>query len=478
MPWRLVFVAFLISSGCAGRPAAAAEPNQAPRPNVLFIAVDDLNDWIGCLGGNPQAQTPNIDRLAARGTVFSRAYCAAPLCNPSRTALMSGLRPSTTGVYGNDTDWRPIIAAKQTPTLGAHFRTHGYYTAGAGKIYHGSFPASDDWDDYGRHGGKNLAPPKDASRGVGGITFAPVVGSDDEMVDYHTVSYCIEQLQKPHDRPLFLACGLHKPHMPWYVPQKYYDQFPLASIQLPKMLETDLDDVPEPGRKLAGPDGDHQRILESGRWKEAVQGYLAAHAFADAQIGRLLAAFDKSAYRDNTIIIFWGDHGWSLGEKLSWRKNTLWEEATRAPLIVVAPGVTRAGSASSRTVDFMSIYPTLVELCGLPVPAHLEGPSLVPLLKNPGAPWDRPAITTCHGPGNHAVRSEGWRYIRYADGTEELYDETADPLEWKNLAGDARYASTKSELARWLPAASTADASTPASKSEKRQAKRAKRAKE
>jgi arylsulfatase A-like enzyme len=258
------------------------------------------------------------------------------------------------------------------------------------------------------------------------------------------------------------------------VPQKYYDQFPLASVQLPKILETDLDDVPTPGVKLAGADGDHRRIIESGRWKDAVQGYLAAHAYADAMIGRLMEAFDRSAYKDNTIIVFWGDHGWSLGEKMSWRKNTLWEEATRAPLVFVVPGLTKPGSVSMRTVDFMSIYPTLDELCGLPQPAHLEGVSIRPLLENPAAAWDRPALTT-RGSGNHAVRSEAWRYIRYADGSEELYDETADPLEWKNLAGDAQYSSIKADLARWMPMTDAPDPETKADVSKKKAKKHAKK---
>jgi arylsulfatase A-like enzyme len=202
---------------------------------------------------------------------------------------------------------------------------------------------------------------------------------------------------------------------------------------------------------MARPGGDHAEMLKSGRWKEAVQAYLATIAYTDMNIGRLLEALDKSAHRDNTIIVFWGDHGWHLGEKEHWRKFALWEEATRAPLIWVAPGVTRAGGVCERTVDFLSIYPTLCDLTGIPIPKHVEGVSIRPLLADPKAAWDRPALTT-HGQGNHAVRSEKWRYIRYADGSEELYDEGKDPYEWTNLASKQELAEVKKDLARSLPA--------------------------
>ena len=311
------------------------------RPNVLFIAVDDLNDWVGCLGGHPQAKTPNIDALAARGVNFTRAYCASPVCNPSRTALMVGLRSSTSGVYNNNINRRDSQAATSVPPLNTHFHAQGYYVAGAGKIYHGDGDQFGEWDEYANIKGRRPAGREGRSDGVGGIRFAPVDGADEDMHDYHTVNYCIEQLQKKHDKPFFLACGLHKPHMAWNVPRKYYDMFPLDSIELPKVLETDLDDVPAAGVRMARPEGDHAEMLKSGRWKEAVQGYLAAVAYCDAMIGRLMKAFDESAYKDNTIIVFWGDHGWHLGEKQHWRKFALWEEATRAPLFFVAPGVTK-----------------------------------------------------------------------------------------------------------------------------------------
>jgi len=432
--------------------ARADSPASSPRkPDVLFIAVDDLNDWVGCLGGHPQARPPHIDALAARGVSFAHAYCASPVCNPSRSALMSGLRSSTSGVYSNDIDRRSTAANAVVP-LNTHFHNAGYHVVGAGKIYHGDGDQFDVWDEYAtlKRGGGDLLPKSGESLGVDGIRFAPIDAADEEMHDFHTVDYCLAQLKERREKPLFLACGLHKPHMAWNVPRKYYEMFPLDSIVLPKTLETDLDDVPPAGRKMAQPDGDHLKILESGRWKEAVRGYLAAGAFADAMIGRLIAGLDASPYRDDTIIVFWGDHGWHLGEKQHWRKFALWEEATRAPLFFVVPGLTKPKSVSPPTVDFMSIYPTLCELCGLEIPKHVEGVSARVLLADPQAAWDRPALTT-HGYKNHAVRSERWRYIRYADGGEELYDEVADPLEWKNLASDPKFAGVKIELARWLP---------------------------
>ncbi len=469
--WALM----VASAGLLASPVVS-DAAEGARPNVLFIAVDDLNDWVGCLGGHPQAKTPNIDALAARGVNFTRAYCACPVCNPSRTALMLGLRSSTTGVYSNGNDRRDSPVAMSVTPLNTYFRQQGYYVAGAGKIYHGDGDQFGEWDDYGKTRGGDLAPAAGASGGVGGIRFAPVDAADEDMHDYKTVSYCIEQLQRKHDKPLFLACGLHKPHMAWNVPQKYYDQFPLDKIELPKVQENDLADVPPAGVRMARPDGDHAQILASGRWKEAVQGYLAAGAFCDAMIGRLMKAFDESAYKDNTIVVFWGDHGWHLGEKEHWRKFALWEESTRAPLFYVVPGVTKPGSRCERTVDFMSIYPTLCELCGLDTPKHNEGVSVVALLKDPSAKWDKPALTT-HGRNNHGVRTEKWRYIRYADGGEELYDHAADPLEWKNLAKDPAQASVIAELRKHLPEKNVEDSPTKAGKGQSKGKKKKAKAK-
>lgn len=434
--------------------ASALAAPAADKPNVLFIAVDDLNHWVGYLGRNPQAVTPRIDQLAARGVRFTRSYCAAPVCNPSRAALMSGMRPSTTGVYENNNDWRTAIP--EDKPLTAAFRKGGYFVCGAGKIYHGSFERRSEWDDYLDNEGGNPQPAAGQSDGVGGIKFAPVDCKDEDLSDWRITNYGIEQLGRKHEKPFFLAVGLHKPHMPWFVPRKYYDMFPAEKIELPPHADNDLADIPPSGVKMAKPQGDHAGMLKSGRWKEAIQGYLATCAYTDMNIGRLMDALDKSAYKDNTVIVFWGDHGWHLGEKEHWRKFTLWEEATRAPLIWVAPGVTQPGGLCERTVDYMSIYPTLMDLCALPRPAHLDGPSIKPLLADPKAPWEQNAMTT-YLFSNHGVRSEGWRYIRYANGEEELYNEAADPYEWKNLAADPQYAGTKAELAKALPAQNAPD---------------------
>jgi arylsulfatase A-like enzyme len=298
------------------------------------------------------------------------------------------------------------------------------------------------------------------------------------MNDHKSVDWAIERLNKKHDKPLFLACGLFKPHMPWQVPRKYYDMFPLDSIEVPKVLETDLDDVPEVGRQMAKPSGDHAAILASGNWKRAVQAYLAAMAFTDAEIGRLLDGLDKSPLKENTVICLWGDHGWHLGEKLHWRKFSLWEESARAPLIFVAPGVTKPGSFCERTVDFIDVYPTLAELCGLPASSELEGHSIVSLLKDPTAEWKYPAITT-YGRNNHGVRSERFRYIRYHDGGEELYDHEKDPMEWTNLAGKPEFEAVKKELAAALPATNAPDAANPmqTQSEERRKNRRARKAK-
>ena len=238
--------------------------------------------------------------------------------------------------------------------------------------------------------------------------------------------------------------------MPWNVPRKYYDMFPVESIQLPPYLKDDLADVPPSGVKMAKPEGDHANIVKANKWKEAIQGYLAAIAYTDMNIGRLLDAFDKSEYKDNTIVCFWCDHGWHLGEKDHWRKFALWEEATRAPLIIAAPGITKPGTMCDRTVDFMSIYPTLCDLCGIDIPKHVEGKSLRPLLADPQAAWSQPAMTT-YLYMNHAVRSEGWRLIRYKNGDQELYNEANDPNEWTNLATKPEFKEKIEELAKFLP---------------------------
>jgi arylsulfatase A-like enzyme len=451
---RLVIALLLTLAASSSRLAASHAEEKSSRPNVLMIAADDLNHWVGYLGRNRQAITPNLDRLAQQGMSFSHSYCAAPSCNPSRTALMSGLRPDVTGVYGNNDDWRKVL--KDKVHLASAFRNAGYHVAGAGKIYHEAYRDPTEWDDYLQDSGTDPQPT--GNKGVGGIRFGAVDANDEDLREWKIVQYGIDELKKEHDKPFFLAIGLHKPHMPWFVPQKYFDMHPLDEIELPPHIEDDLSDVPPAGVKMAKPDGDHRQMVDSGRWKEAIQAYLAACSYSDAMIGRLLDELEKSPYRDNTIVVFWGDHGWHLGEKEHWRKFALWEEATRAPLIWKVPGMTKPGSVSERTVDFMSIYPTLTDLAGIETPEHVQGKSIRPLLVDPKAEWNTPAVCT-QEEGNHSVRSEGWRYIRYRNGDEELYDETADPYEYKNLAEDPDFAERKKELAQYLPTTNLPDMS-------------------
>jgi arylsulfatase A-like enzyme len=452
-PLRYLLRTFLFLGLAAALHAAAPQ-----RPNVLFIAVDDLRDWVGYFGHNPQVKTPNYDRLARMGTSFTHAYCASPVCNPSRAALMSGMRASTTAVYENNIDFRPLISPDKMLTTA--FRNAGYFVHGSGKIYHESYRRDSEWDDYLQKEGGSPGVPAGQSDGVGGIKFAPLNCKDEDLPDWKIADYGIASLQKKHDKPFFLAVGFHKPHMPWNVPKNWFDMFPLESIKLPPYLENDMDDIPPAGVRMAHPETDHEPMVKSGRWKEAVQAYLATIAYCDMNLGRLLDAFEKSAYKDNTIICLWGDHGWHLGEKHHWRKFALWEEATRAPFMWVVPGLTKPNTICERTIDFMCIFPTLTDLCGVPCPKHNEGESIRALLANPQAPWDKPGVTT-YRYKNHTVRSAGWRYIRYANGDEELYDETKDPNEYVNLASQPEFAAKKVELAKYMPKSDAPDPTRP-----------------
>jgi arylsulfatase A-like enzyme len=411
---------------------------------------------------------------------FTHAYAAAPLCNPSRTAVLSGRRPSSTGVYSNAFGARRVV--DPALLLTTRFREAGYFVAGAGKVLHEDHAS--DWDEYYRYSARDRSGEKQGDeekerRNAEAaaedekedtlLASEPSDGDDTTLPDYHHVSWAIERLEQHHDRPFFLAVGLHKPHLRWDVPRRYYDRFPLESIELPPYREDDLDDLPAAGVRIARArkeadverarasgsgeplESDHDVIVRTGAWKRSIQGYLAAIAFMDENLGRLVDALERSPRRDDTIVVLWSDNGWHLGEKHHWRKSTLWEEATRVPLVWIVPGLTRPESVCDRAVDLMSIHPTLLDLAGIAIPPHVEGTSIRPLLADPAVPWDRPAVTT-HLQGNHAVRTERWRYIRYADGGEELYDEAADPNEWTNLAAKPELASVKNDLARWLPA--------------------------
>lgn len=442
--------------------SAAALPGYfaAPRDrrNILFIAVDDLNDWIGCLGGHPDVQTPNFDRLARRGVLFTNAHCAAPLCNPSRASLMTGVPPSASGVYVNNQPMRRARALAAAVTLPQYLRRYGYRVTGAGKIYHGGFPDPQSWDEYFPSQQENQPPnPEPPSKPANGIPnaahfdWSPVDVRMEEMGDYKTSEWVRASLARRHDKPFFLACGIFRPHLPWYVPRRFFDMYPADKITLPDVKENDLDDVPPAGRRMAKPDGDHAKVLKYNQWRKAVQGYLASISFADEILGRVLDGLEESPNAKDTSIVLWSDHGWHLGEKLHWRKFALWEEATHNVLMVSSPWVGRAAARCDRTVSLMDVYPTVTDLCGLPAKHGQAGRSLLPLLQNPNAVWDHPAVTT-YGQNNHSVRTERWRYIRYADGSEELYDRAVDPMEWTNLASKPDYVQTVSQLKAWLPA--------------------------
>jgi choline-sulfatase len=422
------------------------------RPNVLFIILDDLNDWVGCLGGNADVKTPNLDRLAQRGVLFTNAHCSAPLCNPSRVSFLTGIRPSTSGIYTNNQQFRSVLP--NAVTIPQHFMAHGYGVAGGGKFFH--FPDSRSWQRYFPSLKRTIPEdPDPRDRPLNGIPklgyfdWGPVDVGDDAMGDGQVARWAISELQGIQKKPFFLGVGLHKPHLPQYCPQKYFDLYPADRIALPTVNDHDLDDVPRLGIKYAET-WKHQKVIEHNQWRNAVSGYLANVSFVDAQVGRILDTLDHSPYAGNTIIVLLSDNGYHLGEKSHWTKSDLWEEATRCPLMIVAPGVTVPGGRCRRTVSLVDLYPTLVELCGLTPRTELDGVSLLPLLTNPQAEWDRPAVST-HLANNHSVRSERWRYTRYRDGTEELYDHRTDDLEWTNLADNPGYAEVKAELARWLP---------------------------
>lgn len=434
----------------------AKEPT-GQKPNVLFLAIDDLNDWIAPFDGYPGLKLPNFARLAKRGVTFSRCYCSAPACNPSRASLMCGIRPSTSGVYHNNQPWRPALP--KAVTLAQHFMAHGYKVEGGGKIFHGGFNDAKSWHKYFKRPGdpKPKTTPVNGIKNTAHFDWGPVQVDDHAMSDQKVTDWAVNFLKQKQDKPFFLAVGLFRPHLPWYVPKKYFDQYPLSKIKRPEVPDDDLDDIPKLGKRMARPEGDHRKVTESNNWDKAIQGYLASITFADHCVGQLLDALENSEYGKNTIIVLWGDHGWHLGEKKHWRKFSLWEEATRVPMIISVPGMTKGDSRCQRTTSLLDIYPTLVDLCGLKENTRLEGHSLVPLLRDPKASWEHPAITT-HGRNNHAVRSEQWRYIRYRDGTEELYNHEQDPMEWKNLAQDEKVASIKSSLAKHLPTKNVEDA--------------------
>lgn len=450
--------------------------NAKGKPNVLFIVADDLRDYVGWMGGHPQAKTPNMDRLAKMGVRFTNAHCNYALCNPSRTSLMTGMLASSSGVYGNEQDWRRSVQLTGKKTLPEHFKSQGYRTAAAGKIFHANhggpenrlagwhggrrgFERDEAWDERFPERGVQIPPlPVPVGQNLNGLGIwhwdwgkidVPEAQTEDGLV----TSWASDFLKQKSSKPFFLAVGLYRPHSPWYVPQKYLDLFPLDQVLLPPVKMDDLDDLPPVAKQHLKPGHQHEQLLKLGKWKEAVQAYLACVAFLDERLGELLAALESGPNAANTIIVFTSDHGWYLGEKQLWHKGRLWEVATRVPLTFHAPGITAPDGVCSQPVSLVDLYPSLCDLAKLPRPDHLDGESVLPQLRQPETPRHQPAITAMGGGEkvSYAARTDQWRYIRYADGSEELYDHQADPHEWTNLASKPEYALLKQDIASHLP---------------------------
>jgi arylsulfatase A-like enzyme len=404
------------------------------QPNVLFIAVDDLNDWIGCLGGNPDTKTPNMDRLAARGMLFANTCCAAPACIPSRSALMTGVKPADSGLYSNmNGEFRQFLDLKKAETIPQYFARYGYYTIGAGKVLHS--PSKEDYDELAPFSyWKNPLPAgitkENLRRNVAEYIedWLPLDVDKTEMTDWKTAQWAAERLGRKHDKPFFLACGFYRPHVPLHAPQEYYDRFPLDKLTLPKIKTDDLEDL-DPSRQRKNKVV--QGIVENETtWRKGVQAYLANINFADECVGLLLDALDASPYKNNTIVMLWSDHGLHQGEKYQFAKFTLWEEASRCVLMCAGPGIP-TGTRCDQPVNLLDMYPTLLEMCDLPPKAEQAGISFLPQIKDRTKERD-PSITA--NEQGFSVRSQNWRYIWYYNGTDELYDHTHDPMEWDNLA--------------------------------------------
>ena len=450
---------------CAALQNARAQGTQqniaASKPNVLFIAVDDMNNDLGCYG-NSQVKSPHVDRLAARGVRFDRAYCQFPLCSPSRSSLMTGLRPDTTRVFNLGYHFRTELP--EVVTLPQVFRNSGYYAARVGKIYHYGNPGQigtsglDDapsWQEVVNPAGRDhtLLEPDIINhtprRGLGAAMclLADTKGSDEEHTDGKVATEAIRLLEAHRGKPFFLAVGFYKPHTPYVAPKKYFDTYRLDEISLPPADREQMKDVPGPALASTTPWPNFGVTTDQAR--ECKRAYYATISFVDAQIGRVLDALDRLKLADNTIIVFWSDHGYHLGEHGLWMKQSCFEESARVPVIIVAPGCA-AGKVCPRTVELVDLYPTLTDLAGLKPPTNLAGASLRPLLTDPAAEWSRPAFTQVQRgdfPG-HSVRTGRWRYTEWDGGAQgvELYDHEADPHETHNLANDPKQADVLSEM--------------------------------
>ena len=440
-------------------------------PNVLMIAIDDQNDWIGCLEGHPQAHTPAIDALAARGTLFTNAHCQSPLCNPSRTSLMTGLRPGSTGIYGLAPWFRTVPEFAKLQTLPQYFARHGgYHTAMTGKIYHGRSGRTvkgkiAEWHEVGPGASGKPFPPEKLVKTPQPhrlVDWGMFPHKDEDKGDYQVATWAVDRLRayakSSREKPLFLATGFFLPHVPCYATQKWMDLHPVDQLKLPLTQPSDRSDTPRFSWYMHWklPEPRLKFLQDTKQWENLTRSYLACTSFIDAQVQRLLDTLRETGLEKNTIVVLWSDHGFHIGEKEITGKNTLWDDGTRVPLIFAGPGV-RGGQVCRRPAELLDIYPTLVELLDFPSNETLEGHSLVPQLRDAKAPRKWPAITT-HNHDNHGIRSENWRYIRYADGSEELYNMVEDPNEWNNLlapSGGEKNPAARTradQLAKWIPA--------------------------
>jgi iduronate 2-sulfatase len=441
----------------------------ADKLNVLFIAADDLNCDLGAYG-NSQVKTPNLDRLAKNGVLFEHAYCQQPLCGPSRASLMTGLRPDTLDMHTLAHELRQ--KNPDVVTLGQMFRNNGYYSARAGKIYHYGNPSqigtdgNDDpqtWDErFNPRGIDSTQEEKITNYGPGkglGISMAwwDPVSKDEEHTDGMVASKIIELIDSHKDKPFFLAAGFFNPHCPYVAPKKYFDLYPLEDITMPDLEEArkDLEDVP--AMAIARDSKNWPYYFKGITVEEArkcKQAYYASVSFVDAQVGRLIDALERNKLMENTLIVFWSDHGYFLGEKGLWYKRKAFERSARMPLIISGPGVTKG--TAKQPVELVDLYPTLADFCGLKAPDNLEGLSLRPLLENPAeAKWNKPAITQVwHSPKSYgySLRTDRWRYTEWLNGKagRELYDHTTDPAEVTNLAKDPAHAETITKLSAQL----------------------------
>ena len=453
MKYSLRWLAGAVALGYAAMAGAA-------RPNVLYLLVDDLNDYISRLEAYPGIKTPNLDRLAGSAMIFNRAYSDGVACQPSRESMLSGLAPNLTGCYENG---HVPVFPKDTVKIQKHFQQNGYATMGTGKIAHAG-RRDDGWDAYD---GYMKQAPMPIVRGIPDkirlnpmFDYQPWDGPDSDHPDMVNRQIAVKWLGEQHDKPFFMAVGIYKPHNPWTAPRRFFDLYPLDELQLPEVPEDDMDDLPPAAIEMAARlgAGDKSDLIEafmaSGYWKKTLQSYLACISFMDESLGIVLDALESSPYADNTIVFLASDHGFHMGEKNHFAKYGLWEQTTHILYAWRVPGLTpESGSVCSRTVSLADVYPTLLDLCGLPDPPQAQlfkGKSIRPLLGDPSAKWNRPVYST-YAYNNHSVRTERWRYTRYANGDEELYDHAADPNEWVNLAGNPEHDTIKLRLAKQLP---------------------------